>query len=308
MKLFRRSWGRIKNQLPAEAFAMPPMAVTPEAAAGLPSALEACAGLYARSFAAAGLEGITPTVAASAARAMVIKGEWAAIPSPMTTIEEFDVLDDGRIRYTGVSGRTHTIDGIHARWSGVSGHGVSALASARNLHDAAAGVERAFSHELSGVVGSVLSLPPLGKGALGVLKTAIKQMRGNTLILERPLRDRGESRREVWQQVKMTPEVGQNNLQAYRYLNDAICAALGVPPAMLYGSATRETFRQLICYALEPLAAILVEAAADRGVTISFDFAKLGAYDAAGRARAYGILIQSGMTDEEASEIVGFDT
>ena len=40
---------------------------------------------------------------------------------------------------------------------------------------------------------------------------------------------------------------------------------------------------------------------------VELEFGKLNAADIAGKARAYGVLLNAGMSDDDAALIVGFD-
>ena len=89
-----------------------------------------------------------------------------------------------------------------------------------------------------------------------------------------------------------------------------ILACYGVPSA-LHGSGTsaREAYRQMLQGTIVPLAKLVVEELAAKldTPTLAFDFRELRAADIAGRARAYGVLINAGMDSAEAAEATGLD-
>ena len=89
-----------------------------------------------------------------------------------------------------------------------------------------------------------------------------------------------------------------------------IFGVYGIPSSIHgTGGSARESYRQFLASTIQPLAKLVVEELADKldTPTLALDFTELRAADIAGRARAYGVLINAGMPPAEAAEATGLD-
>ena len=89
-----------------------------------------------------------------------------------------------------------------------------------------------------------------------------------------------------------------------------IFGVYGIPSSIHgTGGSARESYRQFLASTIQPLAKLVVEELAVKldTPTLALDFTELRAADIAGRARAYGVLINAGMDQAEAAEATGLD-
>ncbi len=99
-------------------------------------------------------------------------------------------------------------------------------------------------------------------------------------------------------------------LYAHLFAETAECR--GVPSALINpasaGPAAREGWRRLTVGTLEPYAR-LIESELSRVLEkhVVIKLRRLGGVDAAGRARALHVLVQSGFDKEDAADLLGWD-
>ncbi|WP_371060103.1 hypothetical protein [Rhodosalinus sp. 5P4] len=130
----------------------------------------------------------------------------------------------------------------------------------------------------------------------------------------------GPAPAQDWRPSDVTPDLSRamtrETLTASR---DAICAAFGVLPRLLYNATTgpmvRECQRHLAQWTLQPIAALMAEeATAKLGQPVTMDLMQpLQAYDAGGRVRAAAGVVQAlaqakeaGVASEAALKLVGW--
>ena len=119
--------------------------------------------------------------------------------------------------------------------------------------------------------------------------------------------DRSELRR-----VDLTPDLAKADLNpATASLHERLLTAAGVPPALVTSSgnagAMREAYRLFALQTVDPLARMITpELTAKLGVTrLSLD--GMMSSDVAGRARAVGVLVNSGVPLATAMQLVGWE-
>ena len=98
--------------------------------------------------------------------------------------------------------------------------------------------------------------------------------------------------------------------RARRTSTVAIAAAAGIPPVLLTaeadGTAAREAYRRLTRSTVEPLGRLVAhEATMKIGAPVQLDFAALRASDTAMNARAFGTLMDHGLSLPDALAIAG---
>lgn len=110
-----------------------------------------------------------------------------------------------------------------------------------------------------------------------------------------------------WRPADVTPDIEKSmSIETLAASRDAISGAFGVLPSWFsaqgQGPAVREAQRQLAQWTLQPIAMLLAEEATEKlNTTVKIDVLRpLQAYDAGGRARALGALIQALAQAKEA--------
>lgn len=115
----------------------------------------------------------------------------------------------------------------------------------------------------------------------------------------------------AWQQVRLGPQPDANELTLREQVGQEVLSALGIPPGLYVpreGAVSREAYRQLLSACIEPYAALCSEELSrvlERPVRLGFH--RLAAADVAARARAFGSLVQAGVTPESAAVIAGIE-
>ena len=95
----------------------------------------------------------------------------------------------------------------------------------------------------------------------------------------------------------------------YHAVNRLVLAACGIPTEIVDqqtdGTSNREAWRRFLHSTLQPMGRIIQAQAAESDLIVEFSFESLMASDIAGRARAFGSLVQGGMDIEEAAALTG---
>lgn len=167
------------------------------------------------------------------------------------------------------------------------------------------------------------ALPQAGKGLLPFPSTvpqeerdkALQGLRTGNLATIGSKEDFGHhtgGSRTEWRRVELTPDLSKMDLTATaRDLNHRVLSACGVPPGLVTDTgnagAIREQGRQFTLTTLDPLARMITpELSRKLGVT-RLGLQDLMSADVAGRARAVGSLVQSGVPLATAMALVGWD-
>ena len=147
-----------------------------------------------------------------------------------------------------------------------------------------------------------------------MLKADIKAGKGKLLLVDTTVGGFGEGAsqtpRKDWESTRLGANPPPSLATLRGDVKNDVLAAYGIPSA-LHGSAAsaRESYRQMLQSTIVPLSKVIAEELRDKLDVpgLDFDFRELRAADIASRARAYGILINAGMTSEEAAEATGLD-
>lgn len=114
-----------------------------------------------------------------------------------------------------------------------------------------------------------------------------------------------------WGQVRLGPDPQSAAVQLRGAVAADVVSALGIPSGLLVpqqGTVTREAYRQLLASGIVPLGqTIQHELSQKLEMPIRFSFRRMRAADVAAGARAYGSLMQAGMSDEESRMFAGLD-
>ena len=302
-------------------------------------AVESASGLWSRAFASATVEpqtpstlALTPSVLAAIGRGLAVRGEAV-----------FEVEVNGAVQLTQASSwkvsggvrpetwryavelplpqggtvkRTLPSDSVlHLRYAtrpAAPWAGVSPLAMADETRALATWIERRLAEEASTATSYVLPLP---EGAdVDALKADLKSGRGRLHIVDTTAAAWGDGAasapRADWKSNRLGADPPASLGKLREDVKNDIFGAYGIPSSIHgTGGSARESYRQFLSSTIQPLAKLVVEELAVKldTPTLALDFTELRAADIAGRARAYGVLINAGMPPAEAAEATGLD-
>ena len=293
------------------------------------AAVEACAGLWERAFAAAVADMLPAPVMAMIGRALLLRGEYVGVrlQGEIVPVAHWDIHGRG----AGPTGWSYRLDVqapdgmLTVRASGRDvfhpricsrpedpWRGRSPLANMPETVRLLANIEVSLADEMSGPIGHVMPIPSLA--AAGTLKDDLVHLKGRTTL--------GETTRSGWGQgqgqapgadfrpERIGPEPTQSTVALREQAAQLVLAACGVPVELLQrseGGGAREAWRRFLHGTVAPIGRIVgAEAARALGASGVVNFDALFASDLAGRARAYQSLTGSGMDASLAREICGF--
>ena len=296
--------------------------------------VEACAGLWGRSFASARItpsnlvtDSLTPAVLEAIGRRLLLHGECLfeiIIENDGVRLVEasnWDVEERGGMwlykadfsNPDGTHTRALTADRVLHPRIGVSSYrpwrGESPLpASTSTL---AATLETKLTHEVSGPTGSVLPLP--NKGSTTQLQADIDKLSGRMVLVESTAGGSGDrlaAPKTDWEQRRIGANPPLSMIGLRKDVQASILAACGCPGSLLErsdGTLSREEMRRFLHSTISPIARIAAFELAVKLDTpnLSFDFSQLFASDLAGRARAFQSLVGGGMAVGEAAALAG---
>ena len=302
-------------------------------------AVEAAAGLWSRAFGSATVEpqtpatlALTPSVLASIGRGLAVRGEavfaldvngavqltqaasWkvAGGVRPETWTYQLELpLPSGK-----VAKRTLPAESVlHLRYStrpSAPWAGVSPLGMADETRALAVWLEKRLAEEASTATTYVLPLPEAAD--VDKLKADIKGGRGRLHIVDTTSAGWGDGTTSAPQRDWKSNRLGADPPESLGKLRSDVKADIfgvyGIPSSIHgTGGSARESYRQFLSSTILPLAKLVVEELADKldTPTLALDFTELRAADIAGRARAYGVLINAGMPPAEAAEATGLE-
>ena len=302
-------------------------------------AVEAAAGLWSRAFASATVlpatfstSALTPSVLAAIGRGLAVRGEAVFVLDvngavELTQASAWKVTGGARPetwRYAveiplpsgKVAKRTLPADAVlHVRYAtrpGAPWAGISPLGMADETRALATWIERRLAEEASTATSYVLPLP---EGAdVEALKADIKGGRGKLHIVDTTAAAWGDGTaaapRADWKSNRLGADPPDSLGKLRGDVRGDVLAAFGVPNLVFgSGGSAREAYRQFLASTITPIAKIVVEELAVKldTPTLALDFTELRAADIAGRARAYGVLINAGMPPAEAAEATGLE-
>ena len=307
-------------------------------------ALEAAAGMVARCFAVATVDGpaplvaaVTPAVLSTIGRALIRKGELVlAIDVDMDGLArllpaaDWDVTgyyDPStwayRVNLAGPSRYTTRASlpaaaVVHPRyqvdperpWRGVGPLQSAALAGRLSAETVAA-----LADAESGPRGSVLPLPVDGEDpTVATLKSDIRTLAGKIAFVEsvRTMHPGAAANapRDDWQAKRLGANPPASEVELLNASTVEVLNACGVPPSLFSlrgdGTAQRESFRRLLHSTIQPLARILAAELSEKlEAPIGLNFDALFAADLSGRARAFQSMVGAGMDVAKAAGLAG---
>ena len=292
-------------------------------------AVEACAGLWERSFAAAVSDMLDAPMLAMIGRALMLRGEFVAIrldgvlcavahwdihgrsPSPAGWRYRLDCqTPDGQLTVRA-SGR----DVFHARIGSQPDfpwRGYSPLSRMPETVRLLANMERSLADEQSGPTGHVIPVPTIA--AIGTMPSDIAAMKGRVVFGETARAGYGAGEGAAphgdFRPQRIGPDTKQPTVLLREQVSQVVLAACGVPVELLHraeGGGAREAWRRFLHGTIAPVGQVVgTEARRALGASGAINFDALFASDLAGRARAYQSLTGSGMDAGLAREICGF--
>lgn len=316
----------------------------PTGSAHLTAAVEACAGMWARAFASAEVEGdphdvLTPGLLARVGRSLIVSGESLhlievrggsvrLIPSGTWDVLGNTPDPEGwryKLQLDGPSGsRTVTRPSasvLHVRYSEDASRpwrGLGPLTRAGLSSDLLSALETRLGQE-AGASSAYVIPSPNAKGAdvateTETLRSDVRDAKGG-VVMARTMADGytdpAGAPHSDWGQKRIgahPPDV----LRALR--SDAgmsIMAACGVSPPLIAdrtdGTAQREAWRRFLHGSVSPVARIVEAELRDKldAPGLSLGFDALYASDLSGRARAFGSMVTGGMKVERAAALAG---
>lgn len=163
--------------------------------------------------------------------------------------------------------------------------------------------------EYAPIGSQIVPYPESGETDLNSLGRSFRGQRGRVLLRESVYVTAagGATPASDWRPADVTPDIEKSmSVETLAAARDAISSAFGVLPSWFsaqgQGPAVREAQRQLAQWTLQPIAGLLAEEASEKlGTTVKLDVLRpLQAFDAGGRARALGALIQALAQAKEA--------
>lgn len=272
-------------------------------------ALEIAAGNMSRALASAVASGpdgelFTPPVMAEIGRDLIECGEsiWQIMPDRLLHLPALDIQPGTRQLHLRYSTDVH------------SGRGIGPLGRAAALATLANTVENSLAKEAGALVGYILPIPTDGQDAsVAQLRRDLQALDGKIALVETAAggwdAGRAAAPRREYEPRRLGPDIPQSSLQLYKEINRMVMVACGLPTELLdertEGTSNREAWRRFLHSTLQPLARIIQAQAREAGLVVEFSFEALFASDIAGRARAFGSLVQGGMDVEEAAILTG---
>ena len=305
-------------------------------------AVEAAAGLWARGFASATVEpktpatiALTPSVLASIGRGLATRGEvvfaldvngaveltravsWKVSGGPRP--ESWRYAVEMPLPQGGVVKRTLPADAVlHLRYAtreATPWRGISPLGMAAQTRALATWIETRLAQEAQTAMSYILALPDGGSPEqFNKLKDAISAGMGKLHLFETVAQGWGQGVTAAPKGDYDVKRLGADPPAALGKLRSDVrgdvLAAFGVPNLVFgSGGSAREAYRQFLASTITPISKLVVEELAVKldTPTLTLTFEALKAADIAGRARAYGVLINAGMDPAEAAEATGLD-
>lgn len=272
-------------------------------------ALEIAAGNMSRALAAAVANGpdgglFTPPVMSEIGRDLIECGEsvWQILPDRLKHLPALDIQPGMRQLHLRYSTDVH------------SGRGIGPLGRASSLVSLVNTLENSLAKEAGSLVGYILPIPTDGQDAsVAQLRRDLQALDGKIALVETAAggwdAGRAAAPRREYEPRRLGPDIPASSLALYKEVNRMVMVACGLPTELLddntEGTSNREAWRRFLHSTLQPLSKIIEAQAREAGLIVEFSFESLFASDIAGRARAFGSLVQGGMDVEEAAVLTG---
>ena len=305
------------------------------------AAVETVAGIVARSFAAAEVEGpaviadaLSPTCLAMIGRSLIRRGEIVlAMIADGTEITlapsaNHDVRGGHdpaswmyRVNLAGPTRWTTRVvpadEVIHVRYAAdpvAPWRGVGPIESAKLAGTLSAELAQALGHEASGPRGHLLPIPVDGQDpTVEQLRQDIGSLKGRTALVEAQDTgfDDGSTRnvaRGGWDTHRLGMDTPVAIVELHQRATAEVLMACGISPGLFAESGTvaREAWRQLLHGVIAPLGDMVADEISTKvGRPVRLTWAELRASDIQGRARALQSMTGAGATLESAADHAG---
>ena len=284
---------------------------------GIIAAQEIAAGVIARAFASAEASGSGSNLVDAdnlfeIARELVLNGVsvWTINGTELRRGTDYEMRDGRPISVNGLNTARNRI--VLARYiiDPATGRGVSPLQSAKPLNTILKALETALAGEAGGPYGYLLPVP--STSSLEQLGSDIGALKGRLALVETAQAGYGAGASQGTRQDYQVQRIGPNVPEAVTGLHNQftryVFGLYGIPLSLVEktdGTGQREAWRMFLHGTLTPMAAKVEQAFRPAGLNLSLSFDRLFAADIAGRARAFGSLVQGGMDIEEAAALTG---
>lgn len=307
------------------------------------AALEACAALYSAGFARARVEpdvpALRPATLALIGRDLIRKGESVHLIETegglmLRPAGSWDIRGGwrpenwyARLDLFGPSGNVtrfvpHAAV-VHCRYSTDAARpwlGIGPMQWATATGTLAGRLESSLAAEARAAPAQLLPVPQDGGDGgdddpLKTLKSDIAKAEGRSVFVETTAAGWGAGQGGApvrdWEQKRVGANWPDVLRDTRRDLIEAVAAACNVPAVLLNpgseGTSQREAFRRFQMIGLEPLGTLVAAELADKldMPGLRLDFSPLMASDLAGKARAVGILVKSGVKLRRALRFAG---
>ena len=295
--------------------------------------VEACAGLWGRSFASATVTpvnmataALTPAVLETIGRRLLLHGEAVfeiAVEDGAARLVEasnWEIEERAQWLYRadfatpeGTYTRSLSADRVLHPRIGISSkrpwQGESPIPSA--TAKLAAVLETKLMQEVGGPVGSVLPLPH--KGSVTQLQADIDRLDGRTVLVESTTGGYGDKEaapKMDWLTRRIGANPPESMIGLRKDVQASILAACGCPGSLIErsdGTLSREEYRRFLHSTISPVARVVASELAVKLDTpgLAFDFSALFASDLSGRARAFQSMVGGGMDVGKAAALAG---
>ena len=210
---------------------------------------------------------------------------------------------------------------LHFTWERDSDRpwkGNSPVASASLAGRLSAEVLAGMGDEATQARGSLLPIPVDGADpTVGDLKGDIRKLKGGTAVVESQVTGSwseggARSASADWTPRRLGFNPPKPLIDLHSVASREVLGACGVPAALFdpatSATASREAWRQFLFGTIAPLGKMVsVEMSGKMGVPISLEWQELRASDLQGRARAFGSMVQGGMSVESAASLAGLE-
>ena len=294
--------------------------------------IEACAGLWARAFASATVDGadVTRRMLSTIGRRLCETGEalylitvdsgglqlheaqsWEIHGGAGSWRYEVTLTDPARIRT--VHRPAESV--LHFQYAVLQAEpwrSTGPIGNSDASESAHKSLERSVDNESNRATGGLIPVPDVA-GTAG-LQADIENLKGKNVLVPSTLGgwdtspNTGSS--ADWQVRRSGPEFTIPEVQMRLQLQDSLAGACGVPPVLLRGDGDgtgyREAWRQFLHSTIQPSADLIAEELTmklERDVQINFD--RLFASDLQGRARAFQSMVGGGMDVAKAAALAG---
>ena len=304
-----------------------------EVVAGLSASLEIAAGWWQRAFQSIDIQpaGIVSDLVnphlGAIGRALVARGEIVfAIDADGESLallpaSEYDVSGGPnpaswsyRLTLTGPTEtvtRTYQPDRVlHLMYapSARSWKGVSPIMQSETTKTLLNNMEQRLGEEVGAGVGNVIPVP--NKESVATLQAELRALGGKLALVETTAKGYGEGQQGIptgdFQPRRLGGNPPESTVTLRRQVEESILAAAGVPSSILAGdsdTAAREGLKRFVYTVIDPVATRLAEVVgAQFGIPeLTFGIDRLRSIFLQERSRAFGTLVQGGMSVEDAA-------